>query len=148
MQVRRTTTDDPAFQRLASALDRELQAVYGDVQHAYAPFNKVETIATAVVALDAKTAVGCGCFRPFDATTIELKRMFVAADRRGRGIASAVIAELEAWARELGYRAAVLETGNLQDAAIALYQRRGYTIGEPFGPYAAMPASVCMSKTL
>jgi len=49
--------------------------------------------------------------------------MFVAAALRGRGIASTVLAELERWAQELGYKSCILETGIRQTAAIALYKK-------------------------
>lgn len=148
MQIRRTTTDDPAFRTLVAALDAELRATYGEVQAAYAPLNKVDTIVTAVVAFAGDAPVGCGCFRRKDERTIELKRMFVTPGARGRGVAHAVVDALEQWARELGHASAVLETGNLQDAAIALYTRCGYARIANFPPYDEMPASVCMGKSL
>ena len=148
MQIRRTTTDAPAFRTLVAALDAELRATYGDVQTSYAPLNKVDTIDTAVVAFDADVPVGCGCFRRKDARLIEHKRMFVTPGARCRGVAHAVVDALEQWARELGHDRAVLETGNLQHAAIALYARCGYARIPNFPPYDEMPASVCMSKSL
>ncbi len=78
MLLRRTTTADPGFRTLVGALDAELRATYGELQAQYAPHNKVETIATAVVVSDGELPIGCGCFRAHDASTIELKRMFVA----------------------------------------------------------------------
>ncbi len=148
MQLRRTTTADADFRALVSLLDAELRDTYGALQDQYAPHNHVETIATAVVALDGETAVGCGCFRRQDPCTIEVKRMFVAPQVRGRRIASTVLEELEAWARELGHDTAVLETGNLQHAALALYTRCGYERIPNFPPYVDMAASVCMRKRL
>ena len=40
---------------------------------------------------------------PIEPTTVELKRMFVLAELRGRGIAARLVSALEDWARELGY---------------------------------------------
>jgi GNAT superfamily N-acetyltransferase len=81
-------------------------------------------------------AVGCGGFRRIDDDVAELKRMYTSRDARRRGVARAVLDELEARARELGYRRLILETGPKQPEAIALYESRGYGPGEPFGPYA------------
>ena len=143
MEITRTTSADPTFQLLIAMLDAELRVTYGDVQSLYEGFNKFSSD-TVVLAGDA----GCGCFKPYDAEAVELKRMFVRADRRGRGVASLVLGALEAWARELGYRAIVLETGTLQTAAIALYERHGYLHIAKYGPYVDLPASVCMRKAL
>ena len=50
--------------------------------------------------------------------------------------------------KELGYTSCVLETGTKQHEAIAMYTRLGYERTPPFGPYADLPASVCMRKAL
>ena len=143
MELRRTTSADPTFQALTALLDAELRGVYGAVQALYTGFNQF-TCDTVIVAGE----LGCGCFKPYDAEAVELKRMVVRPDARGRGVASAVLGALEAWARELGHRAMVLETGDRQAAAIALYARHGYVHIPKYGPYIDLPASVCMRKSI
>jgi len=138
----RTTSDDPRFRALTARLDDELSAIYGEVQKSYHGYNQFSC--DTVIVLDG----ACGCFKRFDDATAELKRMYVVPEQRRHGLASQVVAACEAWAKELGFQAMILETGNLQHAAIALYQRRGYAITEPFGVYAHMPASVCMRKSI
>ncbi|MBA3393763.1 MAG: GNAT family N-acetyltransferase [Deltaproteobacteria bacterium] len=147
--MRRTTGTDPAFVTLVKQLDEELVAIYGDVQVEYAKYNKLE-VDTAVVASIDGTPVGCGCFKPFpgDAAAVELKRMFVAPMHRGEGVARAVMGELEAWARELGRAAVVLETGSKQHDAVRLYERAGYARIPNYPPYDAMALSICMRKSL
>lgn len=93
-------------------------------------------------------ALGCGILRPLDTEIAEVKRLFVMPDRRGQGLAKALMAELEAVAHRLGHQAIRLETGTLQPEAIALYQRIGYTRIPCFGDYADDPMSVCMEKRL
>ena len=51
----------------------------------------------------------------------ELKRMFVDPDARGRGVGGALLARIEADAAARGIREIVLETGDLNHAAQALY---------------------------
>ncbi len=79
---------------------------------------------------DGEIAVGCGALRPLGDDRAEVKSVHVAEGARGRGIAHRLMAHLETAARDLGYRALVLETGSdrLPDyaAARALYRRRGY----------------------
>ena len=146
--ILRTTTTDPAFRALVRDLDADLNARYGEVQALYDAHNHVEAITTAVLALDGERPVGCGCFKPHDSQAVELKRMFVAAEARGQGVGSQLVGALEAWARELGYAVVVLETGDRQFEAIAMYAKLGYARTAPFGPYAELPASVCMRKAL
>lgn len=97
-------------------------------------------------------AVGCGAIKAFsnDAMheAIEVKRMYVPPDQRGNGIASFVLSALEEWAKEMGYKRCVLETGKRQPEAIALYKKNGYTITPNYGQYIGIANSVCFEKVL
>jgi GNAT superfamily N-acetyltransferase len=148
LELVRCTTAAPGFGQLVAQLDADLQRRYGAVQALYSPHNVVQAIETAVLALEEGRPVGCGCFKPFGVDGIELKRMFVVPEARGRGIGRALIDALEVWARELGHARAVLETGTAQHEALALYERCGYRRTPCFGPYADLPASICMGKSL
>jgi putative acetyltransferase len=147
VKLRRTTGHDDEFIALTRRLDSELRGIYGEAHAAYAPHNIIDTETVVIATID-DVPVGCGCFKRYDDETVELKRFFVDPERRGAGIGRAVIGELERWAIEHGYRAAVLETGVDQPAAIALYERAGYTRAPPYGPYVGMDLSICMRKQL
>lgn len=147
IELARTTVDDRRFCELASALDAELRSRYGALQDAFDKLNRLSS-ANVIVAVEADTPIGCGCFREHDATTAEIKRMFVSRPARNRGIASMVLAALETWARDSGYAHAVLETGDRQPEAALLYRRRGYTRIANFGPYVECDTSICLRKAL
>ena len=93
-------------------------------------------------------AVGCGALVAAPDGVGELKAMWVEPERRGRGIARAVLARLEQEARARGMTRLVLETGVLQPEAISLYRRHGFVETGPFGDYGPDPLSVFMAKTL
>jgi GNAT superfamily N-acetyltransferase len=80
--------------------------------------------------------------------TAEVKRMYVVPAARGRGVARAVLAHLEATAVEAGYEAMVLETGTRQPEAIALYESCGYVPVPKFGYYRDSPTSRCFGRRL
>ena len=148
MKIIRTTSDNDDFRRLVSELDKELAIRDGDDHAFYAQYNKLDTIKHAIVAyLDAE-AVGCGAIRPFDETAVEVKRMFVPLEHRGRGIAKEVLRELESWAAELSFKRCILETGLKQPEAIALYTKAGYTSIPNYGQYQGMYNSVCFEKRI
>jgi GNAT superfamily N-acetyltransferase len=99
--------------------------------------------------------VACGGWRLANAAEptyvdgdVEIKRMFVAAEARGRGFARAVLAELERTAFAAGGRRIVLETGHAQPEALALYASCGYTDIPAFGHYRCAPDSVHLGKVL
>ncbi|HEX6355517.1 GNAT family N-acetyltransferase [Actinophytocola sp.] len=87
----------------------------------------------------------CGGWRAYE-TDVELKRMFVKPEFRGRGLARAVLAELEQTALAAGYRRVILETGQRQPEAIALYTSAGYEPVPSFGYYASAPEAVHLGK--
>ena len=103
---------------------------------------------TFLVAYEAGAAVGCGGVRRYDATTGEIKRMYVRPDARGRGISRALLKELEAAAERIGYLALVLETGLRQPEAIGLYESAGYARIANYGFFRDEPVSVCYRKDL
>ena len=78
----------------------------------------------------------------------EIKRMYVRPQAQRRGVARALLAELEATARDAGIRRMVLETGTEQPEAIALYTSAGYLPITVFGYYAHTEMSRSFGKAL
>ena len=146
-KITRTCSDNPDFGKLTSMLDEEMDSRYGGLQKHFAPFNKIESNKNVVIAYYGDLPVGCGCYRKFDDTSVEIKRMFVAPGHRGSGLAE-ILKEIETMAKENGFSRAVLETGIRQPEAIALYQKMGYERMENFGHYAGSTNNICMQKAL
>jgi GNAT superfamily N-acetyltransferase len=71
-------------------------------------------------------AVACGGLRPLAPGIGEVKRMFVTAAARGRGLGRTLLAELERRARELGYGRVRRYTTEVLHEARALYDDAGY----------------------
>ncbi|MEO5873623.1 MAG: GNAT family N-acetyltransferase [Streptosporangiaceae bacterium] len=74
--------------------------------------------------------------------------MYVRKAVRGRGLAREMLHYLERTAAEHGRTRLVLETGDRQPEAVALYRSEGYTPIAGFGYYQDHPASISMAKTL
>lgn len=81
---------------------------------------------------------GCGGVQRHDATTGEIKRMWVAPHARGKGVGKRLLAELEQCCTRLGYARVVLDTNATLDEAIAMYVSAGYVPTERYNdnPYA------------
>ena len=146
--INRTTSENKDFRELITLLDGDLNYRYGTEQAVYDQYNIIEAIDTVVVAYLNNIPAGCGCFKIYDSDTIEIKRMFVKSEIRGKGISKLILKELENWGIEKGFSNAILETGIKQMEAIGLYVHSGYHKIENFGPYAGMPDSICMKKLL
>lgn len=146
--IKRTDSYDLDFPQLVGLLNLELRERYGTLQSAYDTYNHIKDLDTVVIAYCNDVPAGCGCFKKFDNSTVEIKRMFVKPAERKQGIASSMLSELEIWAKEDGYTYAVLETAAKQPESIALYKKVGYTTIPNYGQYIGMELSICMRKKL
>lgn len=146
--VLRTDSTHPEFRGLVDQLNAELSIRNGEKDAFYSQYNSIDMLKNTVVAYWEGQPAGSGAFKPFDEQSVEIKRMFVPPTLRGKGIAQAVLQELENWARELGYTATVLETGLMLPEAIRLYEKYGYSRIPNFGQYIGVESSVCFQKPL
>ncbi|MFI5984014.1 GNAT family N-acetyltransferase [Streptomyces sp. NPDC098789] len=159
IQLRAVPYDHPDAVKLNDQVQLEYQARYegdGDVTPLdpamFAPPNGLY-----LLAYDAQGApVASGGWRAMDENEegyadgdAELKRMYVIPEARGLGLARRILARLESDARTAGRVRMVLETGDQQPEAIALYASEGYTPAPTkFGHYRTYDSSRCMTKPL
>jgi len=96
---------------------------------------------------DGATLLGCGALKELDPSYGEIKSMHTAAQYRGRGIASSLLAHIINEARSRSYQRLSLETGSMAAfaPARALYVRFGFVVSPPFGDYVVDPNSVFMT---
>jgi putative acetyltransferase len=148
IRIERTSPDNPEFISLVEELDAELAVIDGEEHAFYSVFNTLAGIKKVVVVFLDGIPVACGAMKHFSPEAAEIKRMYVKQSFRNRGIASALLAELELWARESGYSECILETGIRQPDAIALYTKNGYCRIPNWGQYVGVENSVCFKKLL
>ena len=76
-----------------------------------------------IVAVDNFLPVATCRLYPEDENTMMLGRIVVLPEYRRQGLGTLVVQEAEAWARELGFTTAVVES---RDNKIAFYEQMGY----------------------
>jgi GNAT superfamily N-acetyltransferase len=91
---------------------------------------------------------GCGAWRALEAEVAEIKRLYVEPGFRRRGLAQEIVTRLERSAAEAGFATVVLNTGDRQPEALALYARLGYRPVSGYGVYACSPGAVFLGKEL
>lgn len=148
MKTLRTTSENPDFQKLVKQLDAYLAIIDGDEHGFYDQYNKIDSLKNCIVIFDNEEAVAIGAIKEFDKQSMEVKRMFTLPEKRGKGLASAILKELEIWTKELGYERTILETGKRQTEAVALYQKCDYKVIPNYGQYTGVENSVCFQKNL
>lgn len=98
-----------------------------------------------LVAWSDELPVACGSLRPIDASTAEIKRLWVHPSARGQGLARRMMSALENEARALGYARLQLDTNGALTEAVALYRATGWT---EIPPYTHPPADIWLAKAL
>lgn len=134
---------------LIAELDADLLARYpGEPVNGIEPAQFRAAAGYFVLAKAGEQLAGCGAFKPYNDSTIELKRMFVRSMFRGHGIGRAIVQTLEAEAKRRGYVESILETAHRMPEAIALYRACGYEAIPRYGQYVDSERSVCLWRML
>ncbi|GAB5416847.1 MAG: GNAT family N-acetyltransferase [Crocinitomicaceae bacterium] len=148
LELQRTTSENADFVALVRELDAYLALADGDDHAFYHQFNSIAKLNHVVVAYFNNAPVGCGAVKPFEGNKMEVKRMYTKPMARGNGIAGEVLLELEAWSKEMGVCACILETGVNQQEAIGFYRKMGYERVDNYGQYVGVENSFCFEKLL
>lgn len=136
-RVREATAE---VRELVAELEQELSGPYLPSQRHALALDELfaDNVRFFVARVDGRAAAGCGGVGFYEGFA-EVKRMFTRPAYRQQGIAGALLAHLEAEARDNGYATLRLETGCRQTAAMTFYERAGFARCTAFGPYATMP---------
>jgi GNAT superfamily N-acetyltransferase len=141
--------DDPLAQYLVGEVQQEYVHRYGGPDEAVVdPSEFLPPHGLFLVAEVDGEPAGCGAWRALPDGVAEIKRVYVAPGFRRRGLAQQVVARLERSAAAAGHRGVVLNTGDRQPEAIALYEGAGYRPVEGYGIYACSPGAVFLGKEL
>ena len=159
-RFRRVSWDDAGAVELRRLMDVEIVARYAAPPDAPESADLVERrrvallvdpadVRATVLALDADgSPIGHAALRELRGDW-EVKRVVVDAHHRGRGLGRSLMTELERIARAAGVPRLILQTGDRQPEAVALYTGLGYTAIPIYDPYAeTMPFSLCFEKRL
>jgi GNAT superfamily N-acetyltransferase len=91
-----------------------------------------------VVVRTADATIGCAALQTLEPGVGEIKRMWIAPEWRGLGLAARLLGELESRSRAIGHRMLRLDTNATLTKAIALYERSGFVAIDRYNdnPYA------------
>lgn len=148
------TWDDPRATAMRISMDAEMQLRYAGsgldpiAAAAALGVDPADVVSTVVAVAPDGAPVGHAALRRLGGDW-EIKRVVVDAARRGAGIAVLLMAAMETAARGQGADRVILQTGDRQPEAVALYTRLGYRPIPIYPPYAdTVPFSLCFEKPL
>lgn len=160
LHLERVAFDDPRAVALRDAMDAEMTVRYHrdvvepvavvEARNAALTVHPANVRGTVLVVADdgtdGGTPVGHALVQDRDGEW-EVKRVIVADGHRGRGIGRLLMAELETIAREGGAHRLILQTGDRQPDAVALYEKIGFSRIPTYEPYVTtIPQSICFEK--
>ncbi|MGI0116056.1 GNAT family N-acetyltransferase [Zooshikella sp. RANM57] len=99
-----------------------------------------------IILLKDSAPVACGSIRPISSRICEIKRMYSKLPKNGFG--NLILAELETFAKESGYKEIWLSTRKINSKAIQFYLKNNYRIQPNYGRYQFTTTSICFSKQL
>lgn len=147
-----TGWDDPRAAALRTQMDHEVVPRYAGRSGTYPAGPAAEEVAVVWLALVEGVPAATATLRRLEVAgqplRFEVKRLFVAADHRRRGLAALALGRVEASARAAGVTDLVLQTGDLQPDAEALYVREGWHRVPVYPPYDGLAHSRCYGKPL
>ncbi|SFL48557.1 GNAT family N-acetyltransferase [Geodermatophilus ruber] len=149
VRLRPVPYEHPVARQLVDRVQREYVTRYGGPDEAVVdPAEFAPPAGLFLVAEVDGVPAGCGAWRVHEAGVVEVKRVYVEPGFRRRGLAQVLVRALEASAAAAGHRAVVLNTGDRQPEALALYAALGYTPAPGYGRYADSPGAVFLGKDL
>jgi GNAT superfamily N-acetyltransferase len=147
--LERVRYDSPLAQQLIEELQEEYVLRYGGPDETPVDPGEFDPPGGSfLLAHRDEVLVGCAGMRRRSAAEVEVKRMFIRREYRGRGYARELLTLVEDEARALGYSRVLMETGGAQPEAMGLYESSGYKRIPGFGHYRNEPQNRCYAKSL
>ena len=149
--IRAVRPDDPV---LAPLITRHLTLMHASSPacsiHAMEATDMVEANVQFFAAFHENEPIAMGALKRMSDDHGELKSMHVVEERRGKGLADAILLRLLDEARKGGMTRVSLETGSqpVFHAAHGFYRRHGFAECPPFEGYVEDPHSVFMTRAL
>lgn len=133
---------DEAVLALFCEQDDFMQDFLGEDRGYYTRYGGHERLERIWVICDGDSPAGCIAFRRKSEGVGEVKRLFVRAKHRGKGLSRPLLAAVEAHAQQQGLRTLFLDTRITLEPAVSIYRRAGFHIVFQQGLY------IQMEKTL
>lgn len=100
-----------------------------------------------LLAWHGETVEGCAALRPIDASTVEMKRVYLRPAARNQGLGRRLVERVLTESRRLGYRRVCLDVLPEFTAAQTLYRSLGFEPSAPVG-FNPVPGTQFLALTL
>lgn len=138
------------FQRFYLITEEYYSKIVGGIENrsSFVPYNISDSITDVAIAYYNGIAIGCAGLKRYSDADVEVKRVWVEPDYRGRHIAVELMEMLEKRAKQQGFQRTILQTREIMIAAVKLYLNRGYYQIDNYPPYNKLEGAICFAKDL
>ena len=145
-----TDGNNEAFRRFYLKTEEYYSRIAGGRKNreGFIPYNLSESISDVLIAFADDKAVGCAGLKRYSDQDVEIKRVWVEPEWRGKHIATELMDLIEDKAKQMGYIRAILQTRPVMPDAVSLYEHRGYVLIENYPPYDKLEGAICMALDL
>ena len=145
-----TDGTDESFQRFYIITEDYYSKIVGGIENrkSYVPYNISASIQDVLIAYVGNVPVACSGLKKYSENDIEIKRVWVEPEYRGKHIAANMMTQIEIKAREKGFQRTILQTREKMSDAVGLYKKLGYCQIDNYPPYDKMDGAICFAKDL
>lgn len=145
-----TDGTDESFQKFYIITEDYYSKIVGGIENrkSYVPYNISISIQDVLIAYFDSVPVACSGLKKYSENDIEIKRVWVKPEYRGKHIASNMMMQIEMKAREQGFQRTILQTREIMSDAVGLYKKLGYYQIDNYPPYDKMDGAICFAKDL
>lgn len=138
------------FERFYQITEDYYSKIVGGINNrkSFVSYNISSNIHNVIIAYLNEYPVACAGLKEYSGSAVEMKRVWVEPQYRNCHIASKMIHEVEAKARQLGYGRIILQTREIMADAVKLYTKLGYERIGNYPPYDKLNGAVCFAKDL
>ena len=135
------------FRQYSERIGVDLSFQDFDAELASLPGKYAPPAGRVILAWHGTEAKGCVALRPVDATTCEMKRLYVRPEARGQELGRRLAERICSEGRSAGYRRICLDTLPTMASALGLYQSMGFRRVDPY-IFNPIPGAVFLALVL
>lgn len=152
MELKYVWTDgsDEVFRKFYLITEDYYSTIVGgrEKRSGFIPYNISSSIADVLIVYDNDTPVACSGIKRYSDEAAEIKRVWVEPEYRGKHIASAMMDKIVEKAKAQGFGRLILQTREIMEDAVGMYEKLGYERTENYPPYDKPEGAICMAKNI
>lgn len=150
IEFRWTDGTDEAFEKFYFVTENYYSSIVGGAENrkSFIPHNFSADIQDVLIAYMDDVPVACSGLKKYSESDIEIKRVWVEPEYRGRHIATDMMKIIEDKAKRQGFRRTILQTREIMNDAVKLYKKLGYYRINNYPPYDKLDGAICFAKEL